>query len=311
MTMPNIFDAPLMAVMQEYSEKSKKAAVKIPLFIGSVLFHGLITFGVMLFEFELLYRVFSYLSPDSEYWTPEVMGLSSFIMVVAIHFIAERNKKHVAIRAINAIAGTSAILYALGIGLLVALILFLDGQGLFDIENFASITPAETDEPVPNWVTWAMAHVASPLGSLLFSLGVGALAIINIFVAHHALDKVKHGLTEISARRAAYQADKADIDTFMAAEDAYRELAEQKAEYVTKSDESIMMDVANDVVMNIHEAIRPMAHMVNNQVLLNNLTDALPQSSLNVEQAQKALKPLQAITTDQLVSIMKSDTKKS
>ncbi len=132
MSIPDIFSPQVSAVLEGYCQQSRKAAAVIPLYILSALFNGLITLGVMVFEYEILYRVFEYLAgDDSEYWTPAIMGMSSFILVIAIHYLAEQNKHHPALGFITKAAGVMSVVYLFGIGLLLALLVYLSGGDIF------------------------------------------------------------------------------------------------------------------------------------------------------------------------------------
>jgi hypothetical protein len=301
----DIFNPQVGAVMEGYGQKSRKAAARIPLLMLSAALNSLISALVMLFEYEVLYRVFDYLAgDDSEYWSPAVMGLTSFILVIAIHYLVMDNKNHPALRFINKIAGVMSIVYLVGIGLLLSLLIFAEASSLFDLETFGFVAD-DTDEEA-GMIALVMANITSPIAKLLFSFGLGALALINVFVAHHAISKVSDALSEISLRRETWQQDKKDLAIYRKAKAAHRDIEQGKQNHNVSDDDTLCHEVAADVLLNITDALTPTLFNINNALMMHTLSEVLPQSQLDVEQLQKAVKPIQAITTDTLIKAMKA-----
>lgn len=299
--MTDVFNPQLSAVLEGYCLQSRKAAAWIPLYIASMILNGLVAAGVMLFEFEILYRVFSYLAgDDSEYWSPSVMGLTSFILVVAIHYLAEQNKQHPVLTFVNKVAGFMSVIYLIGIGLLLSLLIFADAGSLFDPETFGFTVPLDVEDEQAGVAASLMAHITSPVAKVLFSFGIGALAITNVFVAHHAISKTKLAATKISGSRDNWRQDAKDMATYRTAKKAHREVEQRKQAHNTKSDETLRNEVVADVLLTIADALTPILAHINNALFMNALTDVIPGSPLNPEQMQKAVKPIQAITAETL-----------
>jgi hypothetical protein len=300
----DIFNPQVGAVLEGYGQKSRKEAARIPLLVLSAVLNGIVSALVMLFEYEVLYRVFDYLAgDDSEYWSPAVMGLTSFILVIAIHYLAMDNKHHPVLRFINKVAGVMSIVYLVGIGLLLSLLIFAEAGSLFDLETFGFVT--EDVEEEASMVALMMANITSPMAKLLFSFGLGALALINVFVAHHAINKVSSALSEISLRRETWQQDKKDLAIYRKAKTTHRDIEQDKQNHNVSDDDALRHEVAADVLLNITDALAPTLFNINNALMMNTLSEVLPQSQLNVEQLQKAVKPIQAITADTLIKAMR------
>lgn len=65
----------------------------ILLFMVFLIFYVFIIIGLMIFEYEFIYKVFEYLlGEDFEYYSFCIMGFSFFIFVIVIYFFVEWNK---------------------------------------------------------------------------------------------------------------------------------------------------------------------------------------------------------------------------
>lgn len=178
-----------------------RAAAPVPM---NSLFHALLALvlGVVGYvEYELIYEVFEYLSGDSEYYSPGIMALASMIMVVGFHVLAALNPNSFAARAINAIVGYVIPVYLLGVGLLLACVMFADGLGeIVAPEIPIVIGELTTAVQEKGFVDSVFQYLADPLSVLLFSLGMGGLAIVNLFVANALLERLISGVRESYAR---------------------------------------------------------------------------------------------------------------
>jgi hypothetical protein len=297
-----IFNPVILAQLESYCQQSKKAAMLIPLFTLSMIGNGLVVVLVMLFEYEILYRIFDYLAgDDSEYWSPSIMGCSAFILVIAIHYLAEQNKDNPSFVFINKAAGRLTIIYLFGIGLLLSLLLYLTGGDIF---NGQILQPYGSDGTGSNWMDSVMSTFTMPVAGLLFSIGVGGLAIVSAFTAHSAMSKVNVALNEITVRRHNLMLDTQDLAEYHGAERLYDEIAQAKQTHTVKDDMALIDEVAADTLVTITDALAPSLITLNNHLMQHQAPDAQPRSALNIEQLQKAIEPIQAITTQTLLDAM-------
>jgi hypothetical protein len=299
-----VFSPAIAAQLESFAQQSRKAAMMIPLFCLSIVGNGLVTAFVMAFEYEILYRIFHYLAgDDSEYWTPAIMGLSAFILVIAIHYMAETNKDNPSFAFIRKAVGRLTIVYLFGIGLLLSLLLYLTGGDIFNGEILSAYSE---DGTAFNWMDGITRYITMPVTGALFSLGVGGLAIVSAFVAHSAMDKVKTALNEITVRRNNWAMDKRDLGAYRDAESVYDVIAQERQTHTPKDDDTLANEVVADALFNINEALEPSLISLNDHLMQQQAPDELPRSALNIEQLQKAVKPLQTITTQTLLSALKS-----
>ncbi|MCY7297387.1 hypothetical protein [Alteromonas sp. a30] len=297
LTFEGVFAPHIKNALAAEVQKSRNALLPVPFYALSVTLCGLLALGVIAFEFEILYRVFDYLAgEESTFWTPEVMGFSSLILVVAVHFLAQSNADHRTLLFINRISANLLPIYLLGIGTLLAVIIFNDGVlSLLQSDTLWDNSAVENEN---DWLSHFMETIGSPIAAILFSAGIGALAIINIFVSHHAFNGFARHFKQIVIRVGTYRTDKKDMDGYQNAEKHARELKDDLGGLVIRPEAELQNDVATDILLAIDDALKePRAALA--QAELMNSPIELPQS-LNAEQLKKAMKALDGITRDQI-----------
>lgn len=136
-------------------------------------------------EYELGFRAFDNLSMGEGYWSPHLMAFSSLVMIIGFHFLAEHRPNNFAVRMVNTLVEFLIPLYVIGLGLFVAAPLMLDMQGAFDVGSVPVI--GGLPEVEQGLLHSLMMNIASPVAMLFFSLGIGGLAIVNLFVAHRLI----------------------------------------------------------------------------------------------------------------------------
>lgn len=199
---PLFTDAEYAQLLRALHQKLREAA-GAPFQLLSALFQSLVLLFVGYIEWELVYRVFAYLAGEGEYWSPTLMGFTSAIMVVGFHLLAKVKPDNPAMRFVDRVVQVLIPLYVLGVGLLIAAIIYADGlSGLLDTAPPVNILGAPPDETggVSAWLDTAFTHLTNPAAVLIFSLGVGGLAICNLFVAHHLIVLIGRALGEALGR---------------------------------------------------------------------------------------------------------------
>ena len=154
-------------------------------------------------EFVLLYRTFEAISgKNNEHWSPEQMALTGAIMVSAFHLLCKAKKDNPALRLITQLTPLLLVIYLAGLGLLTAGIIYIDASGLLlstTTQLVIGVLPSEVAEV--HWLDWVFESLANPAALGLFSLGIGGLAIVNLFVAHALLDRLDKGVASIKERK--------------------------------------------------------------------------------------------------------------
>lgn len=308
----SVFTIDTLTALEKFAGKSRFAALGLAAVVGSALFFTLVTLGVFAFEYEIFYRIFDYLAgDDSAFWTPWIMGCSSMIVVMALHTMVAMNARHFVLRFVNHVAGALVPVYLLGVGTVLAVMLFQDGLGDmlsgggsgFDI----NAVQAFGEDGNGSWIERLMGDVVSPVAALLFSGGIGALAIINVFVAHHCLSKAQSQFTHIADTLRLHREDAADLATYKRLYDRNDELQTLIEGALTTSDDALRIEIAQDVLLDIRRALAPaqhaltqLAHTPQDQAFTFAQTPAL-----NAKELEKAVKAISAIDLNTLINHMR------
>jgi hypothetical protein len=150
-------------------------------------------------EFELLYRTFQAISgKDNEYWSPALMACTGLIMLSAFHLLAAASDNNLAVKLVQRLTPYQIGLYLVGLGLLVAGVIYLDaGSILLESTSAIVIGGLPDSQPEAHWLNAVFEEITNPLALAVFSFGIGGLAIVNLFVAHGLLQGMKAGFTKI------------------------------------------------------------------------------------------------------------------
>ena len=193
----------LILKMETRVNEARKAVQWLWLTCGGLAFQSALLPMVLGIEFELVYRTFLAISgKDSEYWSPELMALTGAIMVSAFHLLCKAKKDNPALLLITQLTPLLLVIYLAGLGLLTAGIIYIDASGLLlstTTQLVIGVLPTEVVEV--HWLDWFFESLANPAALGLFSLGIGGLAIVNLFVAHALLDRLDKCVASIKERK--------------------------------------------------------------------------------------------------------------
>jgi hypothetical protein len=295
----SIFSIEASAVVERFYQDIVKTCIFIPMQIIAAIINLIVALGVLIFEFEIMYKLFSQLAGrDDKYWSPLVLGMSAFILVAAIHYLAQLNAQHIVLRMLNKVAGLLIPIYLIGIGLVLASLLFNIGINEFldsnaDSFNFEELSSADSDA---DFITTIMQSFISPIAGGLFSLGIGALAIINVFVSHHAISRFCDYAVQVKSNSHMLHRAEYSYDIYQKAKKHDEELELQIMKLELETLDVMVNEVAGDIMMTIREALEPIHSAINNNQYVASSFDFLPQSELNTKELEKSVKAIDAIT---------------
>lgn len=296
----SIFSIEATAVIEKLYQECVKACMFIPLMMCAAGINFVVALGVLIFEFEIMYKLFSQLAgQDDKYWSPIVLGTSAFIMVAAIHYLAQINANNFVLRLLNNAAGLLIPIYLIGIGLVLASLLFNIGINEFLDAGSDSFTYEELMlDNDSDFITIIMQSLVSPIAGGLFSLGIGALAIINVFVSHHAILRFTDHVVQIKSNSHTLRLVKNHYHRYTNAKNRDEELELQLIKLELESHETMIDEVAGDIIVTIQEALEPVRSIVNDNQYVNSSFSFLPKSELNAKELEKSIKAIDAITFD-------------
>ena len=220
------------------------------------IIRGVLLSLVLGLEFEILYRTFQGIAGDSnEYWSPELMAMTGIIMVTAFHLLARLDEDHIALRSIRTVTPWLLALYLVGLGLLTSGIINLDASGVLlqDAGSIVigSITETSTADSEP--LSWLFKEVTNPLALMFFSLGIGGLAIVNLFVAHELVTQMHRNISHIHHAKDEADRLKGEHKTFLEKEEQVLELQQSLKSVKLWSKDSMMYETTLLLSALIHE----------------------------------------------------------
>lgn len=239
------------------------ATAKAPLimFYGGVQVVLLLTVGLV--EWEIIYQVFDYLAGETEngesagYWKPGLMALSALSVIVGFHLLAKVKPDNVAVRIVEAAVQVLIVLYLFGVGFQIATILYADGLGgMAEVPETFSL--GTLGVPVgPGWLDSVFEQIANPMAVLALALGLGGLAVINIFVAHRLLVLLGGNLTDLVGRVSRLRAALKDHAIIRQTQRDYAQLGVEIETLDGRDDTQLRLSIASRVIAVIAEALLP------------------------------------------------------
>ncbi len=280
------------------------AAVKTPLIICTTILLGLVLVVVIYIEWEIVYRVFDYLAGENEYWSPTLMGFTAAIMIVGFHLLLKTKSNNLAVKIVEKSVEILIPLYLAGIGLLIAAILFADGLNSMveiDIPVMIGVIPEAIEH---GWVETFFAHVANPLAVLTFSIGIGGLAIVNIFVAHKLLTIIITNLNDVFDRLSRAKTAINDHQTILRAQKEYSEFGSKLGDLLIWDDSYIRMIIANEVISVISDALLPHKKWLQNSQYSSDFRFETQNQKADPKQIAKDIAKIEAIRHQDVLNAM-------
>ena len=254
----DLFSIDELMQFQALVKRQLLASVRVPLniFMGMLEAAALAVVGVV--EWEIVYEVFVYLSGDEQgYWAPELMACTAGIMIIGFHLLAKTKPENLAVRIVEAAVQVLIPVYLIGVGLLIAAIMYADGLGGMVAAGPELVLGALPEVTESGWLDRLYDDIANPLSVLTLSLGIGGLAVINIFVAHRLLTMFGANLSDLVLRISRTREAIKDHAIIRRTQKAYAALALELDELAVRDDAYIRLAIANDVIAVIAEAMLP------------------------------------------------------
>ena len=194
-----MIDQQLRLKMETRVNEACKQAQWLWLTYLGLMFRSALLTLVGTIEFELLYRTFQGIAGENnEYWSPGLMAMTGVIMLSAFHLLARASRDNFAVTLIRRLTPYLIGLYLVGLGLLASGIINLDAGGVL-LQNSGDIVIGALPgaEPEQHWMNALFENITNPLALVLFSFGIGGLAIVNLFVAHELIEGLKGSVRKI------------------------------------------------------------------------------------------------------------------
>ncbi len=286
-------------------KKSVEAVQRVPLIIFITLLAGLAFLGVVCIEWEIIYRVFDYLGGDNnEYWSPTLMGFTAAIMIIGFHVLAKDKPHNVAVRFVEKIVGILIPTYLVGLGLLIASILFGDGLRTMIEADIPIMIGAIPEAIEQGWIDAFFAYVTNPLAVLAFSLGIGGLAIVNIFIAHKLLVMITANVDDLFGRLSRAKAAIKDHKIILYAQKTYAALGSEINDLLIWDDNYIRMMIANEVMSVISDGLLPHKKKLQDTQYSEEFRFETPNQKVDAKQIAKDIAKIEAIRLQDIMNAM-------
>lgn len=282
-----------------------EAAAKAPLLMLMTLLAGFALAVVGYSEYEIVYRVFDYLAGENnEYWSPTLMGFTAATMIIGFHILAKVKPHNLAVRIVDRSVEILIPTYLIGMGFLIACILFADGLGsMIQIEMPAMIgsLPEAIEQ---GWVDAFFAHVTNPLAVLAFSVGIGGLAIVNIFIAHKLLTTIAININDIFGRLSRARAAIKDHQAILNAQKDYSALNSEINDLHIMDDHYIRTIITNEVINVICDALLPHKKWLQNSQYSSEFRFEESHQKIDPKQVAKDIAKIEAIRPQDIMNAM-------
>lgn len=298
----SIFDSIVITTLESLRQPSAAASLKLTALIVTFVVAAIVSLAVTGFEAHIVFATFETIfGEDDTIWKPWIMALASLILVLAVHFLAHKNAKHPVIKFIDRLAGLLIPVYLIGIGVLIVASLYHGGVGdmLFpeDIVFQAEQLDPQSKDPMAKW----MVDVVSPLAGVLFSIGIGSLTVISVFVANHALTKAEQSFRKAVQVYSAVKQDNKNIAEYQQAQQQYEALQKELDTLKMRDDFALCNEIADEVLLTIQHGLEPTINLLNREKFIQRPEGLVPPNQINIAALEKAIKPIQSITRDDIL----------
>ncbi len=299
-----IFEAPVPQTLHSLCEPNVRKKQKLVYLSLVIALSGAVGLGVILFEAHIVTSTFAFIfGEENQFWKPWIMGFASLILVLAVHLMARKNAHHPALQFINRAAGFLVPVYLLGIGALIMVTLY--NGGLSEMLSAQDVTLdfdglLDANEQEDDWFTSLMA-IISPLAGLLFSLGIGSLAVVSVFVANSALTMTETKFSEAAEIYRNAKADQQDLEVYLQSQREYDTLQSDIDEAMMCDITDLQASLANEVYLTIQKALEPTLAFINKEKFTQRPTELAVPNTVNTQAIEKAIKPIQAITRADII----------
>jgi hypothetical protein len=289
------------AMRRCFSARLKEVVVdsaNIPFIIAISCFQVLVLCAVGILEWEIIYRVFAYLTEDNDYWLPEVMAITAMVMIASFHILGVTQPHNIAVRFVNRTVGLLIPLYMVGVGLLIASILDV---GSIIQTDLPLPQPGELPPPIEaSWIERVFSEVTTPLAALVFSLGLGGLAIVNIFVAHYLITQIKTAIQKVSGQLATAKQAIADHRFIVRCQKDYAALQQQLDALESLDDASLRLSITAEVLSLIAGTLWQHKQFLSTQEV-NGTSEFVPASTTNANHIAKVIEQIEEIDRAEII----------
>lgn len=300
-----LFSSEEMMRFEAELKRHIEAAAKVPILILMTLLAGLALAVVGYSEYEIVYRVFDYLAGEnSEYWSPTLMGFTAATMIIGFHILAKAKPHNLAVRIVDRSVEILIPTYLIGMGFLIACILFADGLGNMIESDMPAMIGSLPEAIEQGWVDALFAHVTNPLAVLAFSVGIGGLAIVNIFIAHKLLMAIVRNVDDIFGRLSRANAAIKDHQAILNSQKEYSSINSEISDLHIWDDHFIRTIITNEVISVISDSLLPHKKWLQDSQYSSEFRFEESHRKIDPKQVAKDIAKIEAIRPQDIMNAM-------
>jgi len=298
--MDTLFTLEQMMAMSVRSRQALLGIAKTPLIIFIVILVSIATLGVGYAEYEILFRIFEDLTGEDGYWSPHVMGFTGIIVILAVHLLAKTDPQGLTARFINGSVKILVPIYLIGAGLYIASM--LDLASLIETQNIP--IPGETLNAAEQFQESLISIMTTKAAVIAFTLGLGGLAVINVFVASKLISIINSNIENLFGRITIAKEAVKDFNIIKRCQKEYLAQKNELNEFVINCDERyIRLQITSHIQSIIAEELEPHKANLNQQEIQGEpLFGGAPAADLKY--IKKAIAKIESISTGEILKPM-------
>ncbi len=298
--MNTLFTLEQMMAMSVRTKQAVLGTVKSPIIIFLTLLLSVAVVGVAYAEYELLFRIFEDLTGDDGYWSPYIMGFTGLIVIMAVHLLSKTDPNGLTARFINGSVKILVPIYLIGAGLYIASI--LDLASLIEAQEIP--IPGETIEAAEQFQESLVSVMTTRAAVIAFTLGLGGLAIINVFVASKLVSIINSNIKDISGRFAVAKEAIKDFNTVKRCQKEYSALMDEHNDFVINCDDRfIRLSILSHVQSIISKELEPHKRNLSEREIEGEPVFG-NSKAIDLKYIKKAIAKIESIGADEILKHM-------
>lgn len=282
-------------------KKVLSAASAAPLLIVVSTLFGVALLGLGYIEFEIVFRIFDYLDGGNDYWSPNVMGLTSAIMIVGYHVMAEKHPRNPSVLFVEFVVKILIPCYLAGAGLYIACMLFPELMAIGETSFTPMIGEIPDLDGSQSWLDWVFSSVTNPFAVAAFALGIGGLAIVNIFVAHFLLKHITRNIAAVVSCTQAARNAMSDYREIKRAQRDYTQVGLDIGDLALKNESYLTREIASEVLSVIADALMPHKIWLKEHDY-KKVKSFEPETPVDPKQVAKDVANIESISEEQIIN---------
>lgn len=301
------------AAIEQQITRAALAAVPMAGVTALLVVCALVSGGV---EYAISYELFAYfkapLPGEESQWSVALLALTGVLMALALHLHASEHPDSFAVRILRQSVSVLVPLYALGAGLALAAILYFDGaDALFNANTTAELFATAAQQSGSSLIGALVSNFA-----LIFVLGCGGLAIINLYIFHKLLCLITANTAYVSERVLAAREAREAMQAIHSYDQQFAELSSQREALIAENPKLSEFAFANHIVSVIHQELAQAERwMLEQQVRLkppeNRFVLTEQCESVDLKEVQKRISALRAINAKTIVAAFRGEESRS